>query len=190
MTGSPKILSPRTVRQSLHFARHIFADDLQGLYVRAGSDAVLTFTLLTPGHEYESLVADPTNVVLVAEDVLDPEESGKVYDALRKSPLHRPGLIPEARVVVGVCSIALRPGSLLIEPIQAIHDRCKRASSFKFVSPLLLTSSKPMQLLLKYGLYFASPTEISVMRLSSFTEKQLHRPRTGIDSPALGHTWN
>lgn len=74
-----------------------------------GSDANHGRT--TPGLEYESSIMDPEQVVLVAEDAPEPNESAHVYEALRMSTLHEPGRSLDARVIVGVCSIALRPGS-------------------------------------------------------------------------------
>lgn len=69
-------------------------------------------------HEYHASIIDPNTVVLVAEDELEPNENEQVYEALRKSPLHVPGDNPLARVIVGICSITLKPGSSFVGQFQ------------------------------------------------------------------------
>lgn len=102
MKHSPKIRFRLTVRQ----LRAVPCADAKS---KAPNDA--DNWLSAPGLEYKSSIVDPTQVVLVAEDTFEPTESAHVYEALRRSILNRPGKSQDARVVVGVCSIVLKPGS-------------------------------------------------------------------------------
>lgn len=69
---------------------------------------------------------DPAQVVLVAEDEPEPDESAQVYEALRMSALYEPPRGQGARVIVGVCSIALKPGSPHIGSFYTSSEiRCK-----------------------------------------------------------------
>ncbi|KAF2740992.1 hypothetical protein EJ04DRAFT_454341 [Polyplosphaeria fusca] len=60
---------------------------------------------------YLSELQDPAAAVLVAEDVGEQDERSHVYDALRHSPMYDTLQDGRARVVVGVCSIDLKPES-------------------------------------------------------------------------------
>ncbi|KAF2272938.1 uncharacterized protein EI97DRAFT_445388 [Westerdykella ornata] len=84
--------------------------------------------------EYHEEIVDPASIVLVAEDVFDPHEDESVYDALRKCSLHKQGKNEQVKVVVGVCSINLRPGSPFIGRLN--EERAWR----KHTTPRLLTS--------------------------------------------------
>jgi hypothetical protein len=83
------------------------------------------------------MIMDPSTVVLVAEDAVDADEAEKVYEALRQCPLHRPGRPPQVKVVVGVCTISLRPGSALIGQFQNDEKGCKLVRFFK--APTVVT---------------------------------------------------
>jgi hypothetical protein len=58
--------------------------------------------------QYKNAMRDPACVVLVAEDVIDQDESEHVYDALRESL--KP-LTLRRRGIAGVCSIQLKSES-------------------------------------------------------------------------------
>jgi hypothetical protein len=64
------------------------------------------------------MISDPGVVVLVAEDIFSPQECEHVFDALRKSPLYKTVASPESKVVVGVCTISLKPGSSLVDHLK------------------------------------------------------------------------
>jgi hypothetical protein len=68
---------------------------------------------------------DPSVAVLVVEDSWDPNEGEYMYKALRRSPKYRLETGALAKVVVGVCSINLKPGSSYKGRFQ---DGCKRVS--------------------------------------------------------------
>lgn len=68
---------------------------------------------------------DPSVVILVVEDAWNPNEGEYMYKALRKSPKYRVETDAQAKVVVGVCSINLKPGSSYRGRFQA---GCKRVS--------------------------------------------------------------
>ncbi|ORY00360.1 hypothetical protein BCR34DRAFT_112754 [Clohesyomyces aquaticus] len=69
-------------------------------------------------NEYRKAILDPATVVLVSEDMWDPNESQAVYEALRRIAAfnHRPS--PTCKVIVGICSINLKPGSWRIGQFQ------------------------------------------------------------------------
>ncbi|KAF2464864.1 uncharacterized protein BDR25DRAFT_271082 [Lindgomyces ingoldianus] len=76
-------------------------------------------TLSSYWTEYQSAIRNPADVVLVAEDVWDPDEGLGVYGALRGSSMYKFGSSPTAdKVIVGVCSINLKPGSWRIGRFQ------------------------------------------------------------------------
>jgi hypothetical protein len=84
--------------------------------------------------EYEKAIRDPACVVLIVEDVLEPDEAEHVYEALR--PALRPPLSGE-KGIVGVCSFTLKPGSRYVgrfdsasKPV-SVHAQV-RARSLKF----------------------------------------------------------
>lgn len=80
-------------------------------------------TLSSYWMEYRAAILDPACVVLVAEDGLKEDEGGKVYSALREAAAYSPGAGPVGmKVVVGVASINLKPGSSYIGQFQT---RCK-----------------------------------------------------------------
>jgi hypothetical protein len=58
--------------------------------------------------EYENAIKDPTFVVLVAEDILEPDEAEHVDDALRFACSASCAGI---KGIVGICSLKLKPGS-------------------------------------------------------------------------------
>ncbi|KAF2268143.1 hypothetical protein CC78DRAFT_14942 [Lojkania enalia] len=60
---------------------------------------------------YQSDLRDPATVLLVAEDVWDEHEKQRVYQALGASPIYAAGPSLKCKVVVGVCSINLKPDS-------------------------------------------------------------------------------
>lgn len=84
--------------------------------------------LRTQGREYQSAIDDPATVVLVAEDEWDPAEGECAYESLRKSPMYSHGTDTRVRIIVGVCSINLKPGSAYVGLFQA---GCKRVSPLK-----------------------------------------------------------
>ena len=57
-------------------------------------------------------------MVLVIEGPWNPRECDKVYDALRHHAMYVSGAEPHAEVVVGVCSIDLKPGSIRMGTLQ------------------------------------------------------------------------
>jgi hypothetical protein len=65
-------------------------------------------TLASYYTEYEESIRDPAYVVLVAEDTLETDEAGHVYEALKS--VCWPST-PGRKVIVGLCSIFLKPGS-------------------------------------------------------------------------------
>ncbi|PSN63811.1 hypothetical protein BS50DRAFT_89484 [Corynespora cassiicola Philippines] len=75
-------------------------------------------TLLSYRSEYDAAIRDPATVVLVAEDDFREAECERVYDALRSTPMYNASLGPKRRVVVGISSLYLRPGSSYIGKFQ------------------------------------------------------------------------
>lgn len=72
-------------------------------------------TLASYWNEYHKAIRDPACVVLVAEDVLDPDEAERVYDALQpacRSSFQGP------RGIVGVCSFTLKKNSCFAPLLQ------------------------------------------------------------------------
>lgn len=62
--------------------------------------------------EYHSAILDPATVVLVAEDWVHHSEGDHVYPALRKAVTYSPGArAVGSKAVVGVASVAIKPGS-------------------------------------------------------------------------------
>jgi hypothetical protein len=65
--------------------------------------------------EYDRAIKDGTSVVLVAEDTLNEAEGADVYPALREAVAYTRGASTlERKIVVGVASIDIRPGSSYI----------------------------------------------------------------------------
>jgi hypothetical protein len=58
--------------------------------------------------EYTAALNDPACAVLVAEDDLETDEAGYVYEALRPA---YPSPVLRQKGIVGVCSLSLKPGS-------------------------------------------------------------------------------
>ena len=58
--------------------------------------------------EYAAAIKDPACVVLVAEDILEPDEANHVYEALRSVLWSE---APRRRGIVGVCTLNLKPES-------------------------------------------------------------------------------
>ncbi|KAF2447072.1 hypothetical protein P171DRAFT_384125 [Karstenula rhodostoma CBS 690.94] len=72
-------------------------------------------TLLSYWTEYERAIKDGTSVVLVTEDTLNEMEGADVYPALREAAAYAPGAgTLGSKIVVGVASIDLKPGSSYI----------------------------------------------------------------------------
>ncbi|KAH3910185.1 hypothetical protein HBI56_222680 [Parastagonospora nodorum] len=65
-------------------------------------------TLASYWNEYEESIRDPAYVVLVAEDFIETDEADHVYEALKSAC--RPST-PGRKVIVGLCSVLLKPGS-------------------------------------------------------------------------------
>jgi hypothetical protein len=65
--------------------------------------------------QYKKAMKDPACVVLVAEDVIDEDESEHVYDAIRES---FKSVALRRRGIVGVCSIQLKPESAYTHQFQ------------------------------------------------------------------------
>jgi hypothetical protein len=76
------------------------------LYKDFPADTIASYWL-----EYEAAINDPTYAVLVAEDILEPNEADHFYEALRLLQ-RRP--ISRHRGIVGVCSLKLKPDSCYI----------------------------------------------------------------------------
>jgi hypothetical protein len=85
-------------------------------------------TLLSYLESYHAELQDPASIVIVAEDTLgECNEGTKVYQALQQASSYRPSSGPPgAKVIVGVASISLRPGSCYIG---RFHTRSKPVSS-------------------------------------------------------------
>lgn len=74
-----------------------------------------TDTILSYQKEYHSAILDPACIVLVAEDAPIESETESVYEALRVAPVYGHGKDASSRkVVVGVASIVIKPGSCYI----------------------------------------------------------------------------
>ncbi|KAF2873041.1 hypothetical protein BDV95DRAFT_491126 [Massariosphaeria phaeospora] len=76
-------------------------------------------TIASYWDEYQAAIRDPGSVVIVAEDLVDEKEDGGVYEALRTASAYSACLVVGVQVVVGVCSINLRPGSPHIGQFQS-----------------------------------------------------------------------
>ncbi|KAF2655316.1 hypothetical protein K491DRAFT_599177 [Lophiostoma macrostomum CBS 122681] len=83
------------------------------LYAEHPADTLSSYWL-----EYRDEIKDPASVVLVVEDSWKPKERDKVYDALRHHAMYVSGADAPVKVVVGVCSIDLEPGSARIGQLQ------------------------------------------------------------------------
>jgi hypothetical protein len=79
-------------------------------YRKFPSDTIASYFV-----QYEKAMRDPACVVLVAEDVIDEDESKHVYDALRES--FKPVALRQ-RGIVGVCSIQLKSESAYTHKFQ------------------------------------------------------------------------
>jgi hypothetical protein len=77
------------------------------------------------------MISDPAVVVLVAEDAFNPMESQSVAEPLRQTILNRQTATPQGKVVVGICSINLKPGSTLIGQFKTGETGGKHAGSFE-----------------------------------------------------------
>ncbi|KAH7116897.1 hypothetical protein B0J11DRAFT_103544 [Dendryphion nanum] len=75
-------------------------------------------TLSSYWKEYHQEIQDAAVVVLVVEDLWDDSEHDSAYEALRTSPSYCARNGSQGRVVVGVCSIDLKPGSWRIGRFQ------------------------------------------------------------------------
>ncbi|KAF1916881.1 hypothetical protein BDU57DRAFT_517268 [Ampelomyces quisqualis] len=81
--------------------------------------------------EYENAIQDPAFVVLVAEDILQPDEAEHVYEALRFAC---PSSCAGKKGIVGVCSFKLKPGSCYVSHLQpaGYNDlRCGPRSEYR-----------------------------------------------------------
>jgi hypothetical protein len=79
-------------------------------YRRFPSDTIASYFV-----QYEKAIRGPACVVLVAEDVIEEDESEYVYEALRES---FNSIVPTRRGIVGVCSIQLKSESAYIHRFQ------------------------------------------------------------------------
>ena len=77
-------------------------------YLRPHHEEYPKDTLASYYTEYGESIRDPAYVVLVAEDTVETDEAGHVYEALKS--LCWPST-PGRKVIVGLCSIFLKPGS-------------------------------------------------------------------------------
>lgn len=77
-------------------------------YQRPHYDDFPIDTLASYYTEYEEMMRDPAYVVLVAEDTIETVEADHVYEALKSAcwPSN-----PGREMIVGLCSIFLKPGS-------------------------------------------------------------------------------
>ena len=85
-----------------------------------------TDTIASYWTEYEAAIRDPARVVLIAEDVLELDETDHVYEALRSA--HRPfnlGL----EGIVGVCSTNLKSNSCYTGHFQPASKHVSAAGS-------------------------------------------------------------
>lgn len=76
------------------------------------------------------MINDPAVVVLVAEDDFNSIENQPRLQSLQQATLRRPTATPQGKVIVGVCSIILKPGSSLIGQLKNGHAGGKHAGSF------------------------------------------------------------
>ncbi|KAF2190761.1 hypothetical protein K469DRAFT_392320 [Zopfia rhizophila CBS 207.26] len=70
--------------------------------------------------EYQAAIHDPASVVIVAEDSWNEDERASVYEALRRISSSKPKMTSSGKVVVGVCSINLKPGSRRVGQFQTV----------------------------------------------------------------------
>ncbi|KAJ4297709.1 hypothetical protein N0V90_005604 [Kalmusia sp. IMI 367209] len=88
-------------------------------YQRVHHAAYPDDTLRSYLSEYQRAIVDPASVVLVAEDIIDDREGDHVYPALRQAAAYSPGAgSVGSKVVVGVASVAIKPGSSYIGQFQ------------------------------------------------------------------------
>jgi hypothetical protein len=97
-------------------------------YQRPHYDAYPEDTIASYLVEYEAAICDPNSVVLVAEDLQDPQELEKAYDALRDVTLSTCPLTPGKTVITGVSSIALPPGSYWSGRLQPLGTLSRSAA--------------------------------------------------------------
>ncbi|KAF2808901.1 uncharacterized protein BDZ99DRAFT_463759 [Mytilinidion resinicola] len=81
-------------------------------YQRPHYEAYPEDTIASYFFEYEAAMHDPNAVVLVAEDIQDPQELDKAYRALHDITLSTCPPTPGKTVITGVSSITLTPGSI------------------------------------------------------------------------------
>lgn len=66
---------------------------------------------------------DPQSLVLVAEDLVDDDEAEGEYPALKTASVYRPVAAPAgSKIVVGVASLQLKPGSVYKATFQPVCE--------------------------------------------------------------------